>query len=117
MSNKKKEPIGFRTPAMRIQEEYGALRKQLSQKKADWADIFKHYSKSFDKGWRYGEQRIKFFEKNPSFENRVEMEHVIMANGETLILLTVSRIGMELGECNERLANVEKELKDLRQVK
>jgi hypothetical protein len=36
---KKKRPIGFETPSMRIQDEHEKILKQLRKKKANWGKI------------------------------------------------------------------------------
>lgn len=111
---RKKRPMGFETPSMRIQDEYEQILKQLRKKKADWGkiltecdDLHEYVSSSVD-------NLLQDTESQKRQVHPMELEHSVQKEFLALILFIVSRVGMELSECDVRISRIEKDLKDLR---
>ena len=112
----KKRPLGFETPSMRMQEEYGEIIEQLKKKKANWGKILKHTSDMSDNSFKDAEDFIKEIqaEKEIEEEDLAEIRFRVARAGQLVTRFFVARIGKELSECDVRIAAVEKELKELR---
>jgi len=112
---KKKMPLGFETPSMRIQEEYKEILEQIMGKKADWEKILTDCNESCKFAFDSANDIIKSSEsKEISHEGLMELEHRVLAASQCITQLIVARIGKELAECDVRISEVEKELKELR---
>jgi hypothetical protein len=110
----KKKPMGFETPSMRIQDEYEGILKQLRRKKANWGKILTGCDEIHEYVSNGVENLIQDAESQKRQAHPMELEHRVQAEFLSLILFLVSRVGMELSECDERISGIEKELKDLR---
>jgi len=113
---KKKRPLGFQTPSIQIEEEYEEILKQLRKKKANWGKI----SKSFDDSLTFvSEGTVDIIEKTGAkkeikHDDLMEVEHRVLFLATSLIQVMIARVGKELSECDERISNIDKELKTLR---
>ena len=112
----KKGAMGFHTSSMRIQEEYETLLAQIQETKVSWAETLKAMWNSHEKERVETANFFKALPKIPSHEKNMEMEHRVLSNGHSLLVALIARIGMGLAVCNERIANLDKELKDLRRA-
>lgn len=111
----KKRPLGFETPSMQIQEEYKKILKQIMAKKADWKKILKGCHERFEfalDGAKNVDQRIN--SKGATHSNLMELEHRILVSEQFMTQIIIAGLGIELAECDVRIAAMEKELKDLR---
>ena len=111
----KKKPLGFETPSMRIQEEYQELRKQIMVKEANWESILKRCDDTVNFAHLGVEDFIKKTEQEEeTHETLMELEHRVLAVDNCITRLLVARVGKELAECDIRISDIEKELKELR---
>jgi uncharacterized lipoprotein YehR (DUF1307 family) len=114
----RKEPLGFKTPSMRIQEDYKEILEQITAKKADWDKTLTstlERTNNFIKSSDDFIKRIgKIEEKEITHEDSMELEHITIEIGQLLTRALLAKIGMELAGCDVRIATIEKELRDLR---
>lgn len=113
----KKEPLGFKTPSMRIQEEYKEILEELLAKKANWEKLFDHCKKMFNFDFEmassYLSKGVKDIDNLTDIE-RMEFEHRVMNVGQGFAMLFIAKIGKELSECDVRISTIEKELKEIK---
>ena len=116
MANKKKEPLGFKTPSMRIQEEYKEILDQIKKKKTNWENILERILVGADDFFKDTEDFVKQTEskKEVEFEELIEIEHRVLAATLLMTQAFIASMGRDLAECDVRIAAIEKELKDLR---
>ena len=114
MAKKKKKPLGFETPSMQIQEEYGEILKQIKKKETNWGKVLKGSEEACDVALAGAEAFAKRIEPKETHGNLMELEHRVMAVFLSTIQLMIAKVGKELAECDIRIAAVEKELKELR---
>jgi hypothetical protein len=112
----KKEPLGFKTPSMQIQEEYEEILKQLKKKEANWKKILTDLLDNSDDFFKRTDDVVKRIKskKEITHEDHRKLEYRVLNAGQYLIRIMVAGLGKELTECAVRIAAVEKELKDLR---
>ncbi|MBA7632137.1 hypothetical protein ES703_39680 [subsurface metagenome] len=106
---KKKEPLGFKTPAMQMQEEYKEVLEQLMSKKADWEKILmgcmERYKFADEGAGNVIEQKAS---EEIMHEDLMEVEHRVSLMVMALTQVMVARVGKELAECGIRISEVEK---------
>ena len=121
---KKKRPIGYETPSMRIQEEYKEILEQLEKKKVDWEEIWKEHTlvpidNFFKEIEDFGKKTTEAKKPTPGDHLKftrlfLEGQHYMLEGRLFVIQTLVVKVGKELAECDVRIAAVEKELKNLR---
>jgi len=114
----KKEPMGFKTPSMRIQEEYKEILEQLMAKKANWEQILKDCSDLLTYATKGADEISESVEPEEavSHEHLIELEHRMLLYAICMSQVLVAKVGTELAECDIRVSNIEKELKEIRRV-
>jgi len=112
----KKEPLGFKTPSMRIQTEYEEIVEQLVAKKADWEKLLKVFGEIYEFCDAGVEEILKRTGSNVTNEDMMELGHRSLLHSEALTQLTIARIGKELSEYDVRISGIEKDLKTLRKA-
>ena len=117
---KKKEPLGFKTPSMQIQEEYKEILEQIKAKEADWEKILKVFEKV--NKFAFDSSRDTLKKSEAISETPKDVALAVMTKIEyggllwllSVALTLIARVGKELAECDVKISKVEKELKDLR---
>jgi len=105
----KKKPLALETPAMKIQEQYTELLKQIKTE-ADWLEMLKTSIEHYDYA-RKGIEMLQKRAKKPKDSDIAEIAHIMQIS---LLGILISRIGKDLSDCNERLSNLEKIFKTVK---
>lgn len=120
-----KRSIGFHLPSQEIQDAFEKVQAELKKTKTDWASLREPLPGLLKNIVDSGEENKKTFElahkKVPTIENTILMSTLattrsVLTNQMFLVLLLESlcKLGVEQTETHERLAKVEKALKDLK---
>lgn len=96
-----KEPLGFRTPAKRLEQAFEEIQRQLCKTRADWVFIARGMADAY-------EIVQKSTEREMTSPNRV------MLTVSLSLAMMVAKLGVELTETHDRLAKVERGIKELK---
>jgi hypothetical protein len=113
---KKKEPLGYKTPSMQIQEEYKEILEQIMAKKANWENILTHTLSGANDALKRTNDLVKKLEskKEVTHEDITNLENGVLLLAHFATLIMVAKVGKKLAECDVRISEVEKDLKELR---
>ena len=113
----RKEPLGFKTPSMQMQEEYKELLEQIMVKKVDWEKLLRTACKLYEHAYEGVGDVIKITKSEEhTHERLMEIEHRVLLSTIAMAQLMVARIDKELAECDIRITEMEKEFKVLRKA-
>ena len=90
-----KQPIGFRTSSKDLNDAFSKIQDSLSKKKADWQSINQDLSEALDTARR-------------TLGNKMNANAAIAV----LTFIHVAKLGVEITEIHERLAKLEKAVKE-----
>lgn len=112
----KKPKMGFETTATKLEDEYEQIRKLLEAKKIKWEKVEELTSLIVKICMKAGVEELK--KSRPEELTVSETPTMLHWTGEmlwiTLIMLGITRIGTELNELGERLAEVQRCVKELK---
>jgi hypothetical protein len=98
---KKKEPMGFRTSAKQLEQTLKEIQEQLSKKKADW-------------GYIAGAMKDLYVKLTQSIDPDKASADEVIGVFSVLLASMVASLGVELTETHDRLAKVERAIKELK---
>ena len=111
----KRKPLGFETPSMRMQEEYKEILEQIMAKKVNREHLLKHCNDMLTGALKGAEDIGENTESNRTrHEYLMELEHRVLLAALCLPQVMIARVGKELAECDIRISEIEKGLKELR---
>jgi hypothetical protein len=96
-----KEPMGFRTPSGELERALAQIQGELSEKKADWETLRDGMIQIRKQAW----DAVKAGNASPD-------QYTLLST--TIVATMVATLGIELSETHDRLAKVEKAIRDLK---
>ena len=105
----RKKPLGFKTPAIEMQERFEKMQVELDTSKTKWAELRKRAKSELDEANQQLQGMLQSQKTNDSV--------LIMATTRMQFLRIeslVARLGVELAETRKRLANCEKAIDELK---
>ncbi|MCX5995728.1 MAG: hypothetical protein NTV59_07010 [Chloroflexi bacterium] len=97
----KKEPIGFATPARELEHALAQIQGELSEKKANWESVRDGMLRLKNQAW----DGVKTGNASPD-------QYTLLST--TIMGTMIAILGVELTETHDRLAKVEKAIKELK---
>lgn len=113
MDNKEKRRMGFKTPYMGLEEEFNEVGKMLEERRVKWSQLGERL---LSKNERLKEELDKAL---TSFKGSKHLLITLMVSNRCLVnatLLTISRLGIDIAEVHERLADCEKAIKEMSHI-
>ena len=110
MSTGEKGPMGFRTRARSVEDEFQKLKAALEKDSINWNEIGKAGEEATDNALEMARELVRDIE-NPTAAQMALMTVAINQSLGGSILKCIAIVGGQLAEVHKRLAAVEKALK------